>query len=141
MKWVVDASVAAKWFAPEPDSPAALAFLDCELLAPDLLYPEIANILWKKRRRGEVADEVPDLASRLLGRLKLAITPGASLVTEALELASRLDHPAYDCFYLALARRHGIPLVTADQRFSARCQQADAADLAGLVRPLASFAH
>ena len=48
MRCVVDASVAAKWFAPEDDSPVTFGILDHELLAPDLLYAEVANILWKK---------------------------------------------------------------------------------------------
>jgi predicted nucleic acid-binding protein len=47
MKWVVDASVAAKWLAPEEDSAQALKYLNAELLAPDLLFAEVANILWK----------------------------------------------------------------------------------------------
>ncbi|WP_254987446.1 hypothetical protein [Cyanobium sp. ATX 6E8] len=31
-------------------------------------------------------------------------------------LAFHLDHPFYDCLYLALARREAAVLVTADQR-------------------------
>ena len=48
MKWVVDASVAAKWLVPEADSPLAEALLDDDLLAPDLLFAEVGNILWNK---------------------------------------------------------------------------------------------
>ena len=141
MRCVVDASVAAKWFAPEDDSPVAFGILDHELLAPDLLYAEVANILWKKWRRGEVADDVPEIGARLLAGLTLQVTPCASLMADAVALATRLGHPAYDCFYLALARRHSTPMVTADQRLIARCQQADASDLAGLIQPLAAFGH
>lgn len=54
MKWVIGASVAAKWLAPESDSPPAEALLDDELIAPDLLFAEVANTLWKKRQRGEM---------------------------------------------------------------------------------------
>jgi predicted nucleic acid-binding protein len=32
-----------------------------------------------------------------------------------------LRHPAYDCFYLALAERNTSPLVTADDRLIRRC--------------------
>ena len=55
MKWVVDASVAAKWLSPEPESAAADSLLDDELWAPDLLFAEVANILWKKQSRGEMS--------------------------------------------------------------------------------------
>ena len=46
---VVDASVAVKWFLPEIHSGAALRYLDddCERLAPDLLYVEFGNVIWK----------------------------------------------------------------------------------------------
>jgi predicted nucleic acid-binding protein len=47
---VVDASVAAKWLVTEPLSDRALALLGGanELIAPDLLLPEVGNILWKQ---------------------------------------------------------------------------------------------
>ncbi|UKJ74068.1 type II toxin-antitoxin system VapC family toxin [Azospirillum brasilense] len=36
---------------------------------------------------------------------------------DAQVLALEFGHPVYDCLYLALARRLGIPVVTADRRF------------------------
>jgi len=141
MKWVVDASVAAKWFAPEPDAEAAQRILGGQIYAPDLLFAEVANILWKKQRRGELADEVPEIAARMLLRIGVHATPCADLMSEATALAARLDHPAYDCFYLALAVRHGIVMVTADRRLIARCQQPDAVDLGRFVRPLTASEH
>ena len=47
----------------------------------------------------------------------LAIGP---LRRRALEIATALRHPAYDCFYLALAETRDAELVTADRRFAAR---------------------
>jgi predicted nucleic acid-binding protein len=48
-------------------------------------------------------------------------------------LSIRLQHRAYDCFYLALARHAGCRLITADRRLFERCQRADAADLAATI--------
>jgi predicted nucleic acid-binding protein len=45
-----------------------------------------------------------------------ALTP---LADASLEIAVSLNHPIYDCFYLALARRERVPLVTADKRLAA----------------------
>jgi predicted nucleic acid-binding protein len=131
---VIDASVAAKWIAPEAGSDRADALLDDDLLVPDLLFAEVANVLWKKVSRGEMTSQAADLAARWLVQVPLVAADGASLTRDALALAVRLGHPAYDCFYLALALRTGRTLVTADRRLAQRCGQPDVPDLAGRVR-------
>ena len=136
MKWVIDASVAAKWLAPEPDSPLAEALLDDELAVPDLLFAEVGNILWKKQLRGEMDAAATQLGARWLLQVSLQVHDSASLLADALALAVQLQHPAYDCFYLALARRADVPLVTADRRLHARCHAVDAIGLGDRVRML-----
>jgi predicted nucleic acid-binding protein len=136
MKWVVDASVAAKWLAPEPDSPLAEALLDDELIAPDLLFVEVGNILWKKQLRGEMDAATTLLGVRWLLQVPLQVHDSAGLLAEALGLALLLRHPAYDCFYLALTQRIDVPMVTADRRLHARCHAVDAAGLGARVRLL-----
>jgi predicted nucleic acid-binding protein len=133
MKWVVDASVAAKWLAPEAESAQAEALLDGELLAPDLIFPEVANILWKKQSRGEMDAATAHAAMRWLAQVPLHVVESVTLMTDALALSMRLQHPAYDCFYLALARQAGCLLVTADKRLVERCQRADVMDLNEMV--------
>lgn len=136
MKWVVDASVAAKWLAPEPDSPQAEALLDDDLIVPDLLFAEVANILWKKQLRGELDAAAAHFGARWLLQVPLQVHDSAGLLVDALAMALQLQHPAYDCFYLALARGVDAPLVTADRRLHARCQMLDAAALRDRVRLL-----
>ena len=137
-KWVVDASVAAKWLAPEPDSPLAEALLDDVLLVPDLLFAEVGNILWKKQLRGEMDASATQMGARWLLQVPLQVHDSAGLLADALALALQLQHPAYDCFYLALAQRIDAPLVTADRRLHARCHAVDAAGLGGRVKLLDS---
>ena len=57
--FVVDASVVVKWLVPEIHSDAArrLLVLPHEYVAPDLLFAETANTIWKKIRRGELTAE------------------------------------------------------------------------------------
>jgi predicted nucleic acid-binding protein len=136
MKWVVDASVAAKWLAPEPDSPWAEALLDDELIVPDLLFAEVANILWKKQLRGDMDIAATQMGARWLLQVPLEVHDSAGLLADALDLALQLRHPAYDCFYLALAQRVDAPLVTADRRLHARCHAVDAVGLGERVRLL-----
>ncbi len=128
MKWVVDASVAAKWLAPEPESAQADELLDDDLMAPDLIFAEVANILWKKQARGEMAVATVAAAARWLLQAPLRVVSSADLMRDALSLSMRLQHPACDCFYLALAMRQDCGLITADKRLHQRCQQRDAID-------------
>lgn len=117
MTIVVDASVCVKWVLAEPDSDDAEALLDQELVAPALWIVEAANVLWKRARRGELtADEVKER----LGELIQAPITTLSIEDDILaagELAGRLDHPVYDCLYLAAAIREGCHVVTADRKF------------------------
>src|SRR5205814_8140827 len=115
---VVDASVALEWVFDEPDSEAAVALRNEDLIAPVLWLVEAANALWRRMRIGEVtAREAVECLS------ELANAPVASLAMEpyldrALELATEIGHPVYDCVYLALALHHDTHVVTADRRFA-----------------------
>jgi predicted nucleic acid-binding protein len=63
---VIDASIAIKWVIGEAGSVAALSLLDNRrLVAPDLLMPECANILWKKKVRAELSPDEAGLAGEL----------------------------------------------------------------------------
>jgi predicted nucleic acid-binding protein len=113
---VVDASVAIKWVIEEPGTREALSLRRHRLFAPDLLVAECANILWKKTRRNELTLQEALLAARLLQRADIELVPMLALLEPATRLAIAMDHPAYDCAYLALAEDLSCDLVTADQR-------------------------
>jgi predicted nucleic acid-binding protein len=113
---IVDASVAIKWVIAEQGTIEALALLGSMLLAPPLLQAECANILWKKVRRGEMSTGEAGIAARVLAGFGLEFCSSEPTLARVLELALALDHPAYDCVYLALAEARGIPLVTADEK-------------------------
>ena len=122
MTLVVDASVAAKWFVEETGSEAAVALLDLgpELLAPDLLLAEVANVAWKKLRRGEIAPHHLQVPVHWVRTGVPRLVPIGSLIEEAIAITVELDHPIYDCVYLALAVRSEAPLITADRRLQGR---------------------
>ena len=115
---VVDASVVAAAFLPEPyhDLAAGILASDRALHAPDLLLAELGNVAWKRHARGELsAQEAEDLLADVL-RLPIAYAPSSGLVSAALPLAMTTAQTVYDSLYVALAIELGARLVTADQR-------------------------
>jgi predicted nucleic acid-binding protein len=118
IRHVVDASVAVKWFVEEVHAEAARRLLADEyaLAAPDLVWPECGNILWKKVQRGELTAPEARLIREGLERQPLHIAPSSLLLEPALEIALDTGRTVYDSYYLALAMLTESPLVTADQR-------------------------
>ena len=134
---VVDASVAVKWVVREPDSDAAAALRREQLIAPVLWLAEAANVLWRRVRIGDItADEARARLSELT-EAPVASFPMEPHLDRALQLASELAHPIYDCLYLALALHHDTHVITADARFAAAV--ASHPELAGRVRLLGSL--
>ena len=120
MKVTVDASIVVKWYMSEDHSEEARLLLAhrIERHAPDFLLLEFANTVWKKARRGEVADprtyldEIPELGNAI------DLRTDRELAERAAGLAVAIDHPVYDCLYLACAEATGSRLITADRKFS-----------------------
>jgi len=114
---IIDASIAIKWVVEEEGTDLALALRQkARLMAPDLVVAEFANILWKKVRRKELSNDEALIAARLLQSAEIELVPSRALLESATRLAIELDHPAYDCLYLALAVENGCRFVTADER-------------------------
>jgi predicted nucleic acid-binding protein len=115
---VIDASIAVKWVVEEPGTTEALTLRRCSTtLAPGILVAECANILWKKVHRNELSVHEALLAARLLEASEIELLSSRSLLEPATRMAVELNHPAYDCLYLALAASRGCRFVTADERF------------------------
>ncbi len=115
---VIDASVAIKWFLPERYSINAIRLLDAgnELVAPDLIFPECGNVLWKKWLRQELeADVIPVLLGDLR-RMNIRIVPSFSLINEASGIAVGWRRSFYDSIYLALAVAFNCRMITADEK-------------------------
>ena len=89
-----------------------------KLHAPDLVDAETGNVIWKRRRRGEITEEeAAELLADVL-RLPLQITASNALVDAALRLALATHRTVNDCLYLALAVQTRSVLITDDQRLA-----------------------
>ncbi len=118
---VVDASVAVKWYVPEPGARDAAALLrsDADLVAPDLLVAELGNVLWKKVSRGElIADEAREIATAFTSTCPLALYPSSFYLSGALDIALRFQRSVYDALYLAVALAEEGRYATANERLA-----------------------
>jgi predicted nucleic acid-binding protein len=115
-RYVVDASVGIKWFVPEIHSDAARRLLleDNILLVPDLFFPEVGNILWKRVRRGEDTPAIVKQTLAEFNTVPLEIYDSQPLTPAALEIALQNNRTVYDSLYLALAILNQCSMVTAD---------------------------
>jgi predicted nucleic acid-binding protein len=134
---IVDASIAIKWLVAEEQSDIANRLIGSGFLAaPELIACEIANAIWKKWARKEIA-AVPPRLPRVLDLLD-EIVPVAPFALRAAELAIELDHPVYDCFYLALAEARRDAVVTADAKLIAKLAPTAYQDLVVPLRDVAA---
>ena len=119
MSWIVDASVALKWFSWESQSDDAFRLLRSgeELHAPDLIIAEITNIAWKKFLRGQITSRQADMIAGAILKAPLRLWSVSDISQRALSIARDLRHPVYDCLYLACAETVGSGVITADRRF------------------------
>ena len=126
-RFVVDASVAAKWFLPaarETLTDEALDLLrrytqgQIRFLVPDLFWAEFANILWKAVRQGRWTKGAAQAAIVALKGRNLPTVPSQPLLEGAFIIATTFDRTVYDGLYVALAVSSKAQLVTADERLA-----------------------
>ena len=119
---VVDACVAVKWFVQEKDSPLALQLFDPGIrrIAPDFLLTELANAFWKSVRLGRMKAGTQSAALGSAAKFFWSLSAARSLVDDALDLATQIDHPVYDCLYVIASRRAKVSLVTTDTKLIAK---------------------
>ena len=117
-RYVVDASVAVKWYLPEVHDAEALRLLnlDAELLAPDLIYSEVGNILWKRVRAGDFTAAEGAAVLESFSRINLVISPSHPLIMPAFEIACQTQRTVYGSLYLSLAVRENALFVTTDEK-------------------------
>ncbi len=122
MTVIIDANVLIKAYIPENQSEKAEEIFNDAvkgslfLIAPDLIFPEIGNILWKKHRLDELTEiEVKEISKEILS-LPLKIEASKPLINLAIELSLLYDITVYDALYFSLALSFDTKLITADMK-------------------------
>jgi predicted nucleic acid-binding protein len=135
MALVIDASVAVRWLFELPGAAHADAILQSgePLIAPDLVFSEIANAAWKMVAFGSLPPAAATQSVLESNGFFHEIIPSLEVKDRALAIAFELRHPVYNCLYLALAEQRECRMVTADERLLARCA---GTPFAKQIRPL-----
>lgn len=135
MPYVVDASVAVKWFVQEDlrDAARELVRGGHSLHAPDWVVIEVGHAALKKWLAGQIDPAQARTMIRQLPAMIAHLYESTALIERALTIAMTTRHPVYDCLYLACAEISGGVVVTADQRF---CQSVADTPFADQVRHL-----
>lgn len=123
---VLDSSVVIKWFRKEGEENRDQAlkirnkFLAGELkiVVPDLVYYELANVL--KTKSAASHSSIAKVIELVFLYPLVVIHPTAQFLNEANKLAFRFGITIYDALYLAVAKHLDCPLITADQKLTAK---------------------
>ena len=127
--YVVDASVALKWYVEEEDSDVAARLIEtgADLHAPAHWAAEMANALWVRGRARAEPRLPPPIALRILNEIArggVRTLEVAPLLEDAWSIATTCDVTVYDALYVAAAERLDLPFVTADERLIRRLRGA-----------------
>ena len=124
MKAVPDASagiaVALRRREADPFS-SILAEADL-VLAPALFVPEVVNTIWKFHQFEHLGLDLCDRTLEAALGLVDAFVPTKEIHAKAFLLARATRRPAYDMFYLALARREDALFLTTDRALRKEAQ-------------------
>ena len=122
MNIVIDASVLIKFYVPEVLCDKASYLLDTvkegefSLHAPDLIFSEAGNILWKKYRLKELTRSEVDEITDAIILLPVWAESSKSLLPLAVGIAMTYGITVYDAMYVALTRISETRMITADRK-------------------------
>jgi predicted nucleic acid-binding protein len=122
VRYVLDCSVAVKWFVPESLSDAAEGILaqhesgEISFVAPNSIAAEFGHALRKLvLGRALTVDKAVSILQQFLA-IKFDRVSVEPLAVDALTLSVRHLATFYDALYISLAIREDLKVVTADER-------------------------
>ena len=120
--YVIDTSALVKLVIPEDYSETVSDIAELhhtsqiQLIAPDIVLLECANVLWKHARRDNAPIPTIMAGIETLRRLDIQLVPQDELIEDALRFALDVGVAVYDAMFCVTARRNHSELITADLR-------------------------
>lgn len=135
MTWVLDASIAVKWFTPDGDANDAVAERvlrdltshPAKYVVPELFVHEVLAVLCKRFKQTSNAQRAMDRLTRLGLR---RVRSDERLMRTAIRLAYRYKLTGYDATYAALAMELKATWLTLDAEAHRRIAAASISELA-----------
>ena len=116
-RYVVDASVAVEYLLRTPLGLTLAGTIDdASLLAPELMDAEVLSVLRRAVLNGNLDEERAVMAVDDLTNWPVDRVPHRELARLAWQYHKTVS--AYDALYIATARTHDLPLLTADGRLA-----------------------
>lgn len=136
INYIIDASVAVKWFSEEENRIKAVKILNnlekrkWVLLAPELLIYEITNALYKgkKLKSKDIKLAINNLFNIGIDYYQL----DKVLVYQAVEFMVNYNITFYDSVYGALAFQYNAPLISANPKHHQKIKEIKVIDIAKL---------
>ena len=118
--YVIDASVAVKWFLPEVHSEKALEILreDAVFMAPEFLKLEFDSVLSKWCRSGRLEKSISMDIRRNFRELPITFIDHEIIENIAFHYASHAPVTLYDALYLMTAELYEARVITADVKLA-----------------------
>lgn len=125
--FVIDASVAVKWFLPpssEQYADNAFALLkryvagQVRFVVPDLFWAEVGNVCWELARQGRWSQKDAQAAVSGLKKRNFPTVSTLPLLEDAFAIAIAFDRSVYDSLYIALALTTKSEFITSDERLA-----------------------
>ena len=94
------------------------------LSAPSIAVQEVANSLWKARTRGRILQEDAKEALKTLQDMRIELHEFNWIeISEALNIAGKLNLAIYDSTYLLLSEKLKTQLITADDQLYQKAKE------------------
>ena len=118
-QFVVDSSIAVKWFFTEEYTDASLKILDpeIEMHVPSIFFLEIDSIICKKIRRKEISNQESQKVRNGIREMPFYVHSFEDVLEPAYQIAIQTGASIYDCIFLAIALIGNYVMVTANRRF------------------------